>query len=286
MTATLPVFTASALQDLPQVRHGFFTRRGGASDGIFASLNCGPGSGDVLETVAENQARATARLDGDARTLVIVYQVHGVHVETVEAPWSMDGRPQADAMVSRTPGIALGILTADCAPVLLADSVAGVVGAAHAGWRGALAGVVDAVIEAMIRLGAHAKQITAAIGPTIGPGSYEVGPEFPAPFLRDAQENEAFFAPARRDGHFMFDLPAYVARRLERLGRRPDRNAGSGYLRRGRGFLQLPPDCTGGRDALWPQLVGHHAADIGGANGTSFHAGRTFPSAGAGRYRR
>jgi len=218
MTATPPVFTASVLQDLPRVGHGFFSRRGGASDGIFASLNCGPGSGDDLGKVADNQARATARLNGGAGALVTVHQVHGIHVETVEAPWPMNERPEADAMVSRTPGIALGILTADCAPVLLADGAAGVVGAAHAGWRGALAGVVDAVVEVMARLGADARRMTAAVGPTIGPASYEVGPEFPAPFLQDDPTNAAFFAPARRDGHFMFDLPGYVTRRLERSG--------------------------------------------------------------------
>jgi YfiH family protein len=202
-----------ALAATSRVRHGFFTRAGGVSGGAYASLNCGFGSGDAPEAVAENRRRAVARIGLGAGSLVTAYQVHGIDVALVDRPWAADRAPRADAMVTRTPGIALGILTADCAPVLLADAEAGVAGAAHAGWRGALGGVIEAVVAAMERLGAHRTSIAAAIGPTIGRASYEVGPEFRTAFLDQATANDAFFDTAA-NGRFRFDIAGFVAAQL------------------------------------------------------------------------
>jgi YfiH family protein len=200
------------------IRHTFFTRLGGVSEGIFASLNCGFGSGDAEARVSENRRRAAAALDLAADQLVTCYQVHSPRVAVVERPWRREDRPRADAMVTHMPGIALGILTADCAPVLFADAAARVIGAAHAGWRGAVGGVLEATVAAMSKLGAAPQRIAAAIGPCIAQASYEVGPEFPAPFLAENLANAALFVPAARAGHFLFDLPGYVAQRLARLG--------------------------------------------------------------------
>ncbi|MFQ5775458.1 MAG: peptidoglycan editing factor PgeF [Kiloniellaceae bacterium] len=212
------MLTIGPLDELPGVRHAFFGRGGGVSEGPYRSLNCGFGSGDVAANVAENRARAMARIDLDHDRLVTAYQVHSNRVAVVERPWPRDRAPQVDALVTTRPGVALGVLSADCAPVLLADPKAAVVGAAHAGWRGALAGIVEAVVEAMVELGARRADIVAGIGPTIGRRSYEVGPEFPAPFMEQARDNRDFFRPAPRDGHFMFDLKGYVARRLAAAG--------------------------------------------------------------------
>jgi YfiH family protein len=208
------MITLSALNDSPGVRHGFFTRDGGVSDGLFTSLNVGFGSGDAPEKVSENRARAMAALDLPADRLVTCFQIHSPEVVVVDEPWRREDNPRADAMVTRRRGLALGILTADCAPILLADPAASVIGAAHAGWRGALSGVIDATVQAMVRLGAAPQRIRAAIGPCIAQRSYEVGPEFPAPFLACQPGNDDFFAPARRAGYFLFDLPGYVERRL------------------------------------------------------------------------
>jgi hypothetical protein len=203
---------------LDGVRHAFYTRRGGVSAGIYDSLNCGLGSGDERDAVIENRRRAMAFLDLPEDALATNFQIHSPDVITVDKVWPRDERPKADAMVSATPGLALGILTADCAPVLLADSAAGVIGAAHAGWRGALGGVAEATVRHMARLGADPAHISAAVGPCIAQASYEVGPEFPQPFLQQDPENRRFFVPSQRDGRFMFDLPGYVVGRLERLG--------------------------------------------------------------------
>lgn len=211
------MITLDAL-DRPGLRHGFFTRTGGVSEGIFAALNCSLGSRDDPAKVAENRRRALARLGLAGDRLATVRQVHGTAVAVVTAPWPQDARPSADALVTRVPGLALGILTADCAPVLFADAGAGIVAAAHAGWRGALAGVLEATVAAMEDAGARRQHITAAIGPCIGAASYEVGPEFPAPFLAENPESAAFFAAAPRDRHHLFDLAGYVAHRLARLG--------------------------------------------------------------------
>lgn len=208
--------TAECLLDLPRVRHAFFTRVGGVSGGIYASLNVGFGSDDDRDSVHRNRERALASL-GAADTLNTVYQVHGHDVVVVEAGWEPSEAPRADAMVTSRPGIALGILTADCAPVLFADAQNRVVGAAHAGWRGAVGGVLTSAVEAMERLGADRRSIHAAVGPAIAQSSYEVGPEFPAPFVDEDAGNRRFFRPSKRAGHHMFDLAGYVASRLEAL---------------------------------------------------------------------
>jgi len=211
------LITSDAL-DSDGIRHAFFTREGGVSEGLFASLNCGLGSADDQAKVLENRRRAAAALALDADRLITCHQVHSPQAVVVDRPWRRADRPRADAMVTCTPDIALAILTADCAPVLFADAEARVIGAAHAGWRGAVSGVLDATIAAMIKLGAAPQRIAAAIGPCIAQASYEVGPEFPAPFLTEDAGNATFFVPAARAGHFLFDLPGYVAQRLARLG--------------------------------------------------------------------
>lgn len=200
------------------IRHAFFGRRGGVSRGIYTSLNCGLGSSDDPAAVADNRARVLAALDMGAGALVTCYQVHGRDVAAVETPWAPDQAPRVDGLVTRTPGIALGILTADCAPVLFFDGADRIVGAAHAGWRGARIGILEATVAAMQRLGAAAGNITAAIGPCIAQASYEVGPEFPAPFLEEDAANQRFFVPSARERHLMFDLGGYAESRLARLG--------------------------------------------------------------------
>lgn len=211
------MITASVLGEHACLRHGFMTRLGGVSEGLYASLNCGFGSGDEALRVGANRQRALARLGAPGAALVTAYQVHGTTAAYVETPWAPADAPRADALITDRPGIALGVLTADCAPLLMADAEAGVVGAVHAGWRGARAGVVEAAVGAMTGLGARIERIRAAIGPCIGWHSYEVGPEFRRDFLEDDDANADFFAAAPRDGHYLFDLSAYVARRLERL---------------------------------------------------------------------
>lgn len=210
------MLTHDSFDAIDGVRHGFFTRAGGVSEGIYASLNCGLGSGDDTDKVATNRGRVANAVD--LKALVTAYQIHSPTVVEVDAPWTREHAPRADAMVTTRPGIALGILTADCAPVLFADRKARVVGAAHAGWRGAITGVLDATLAAMAKHGARPESMVAAIGPCIAQASYEVGPEFPAPFLAEDPANAAFFKPSARAGHFMFDLSAYAARRLKKLG--------------------------------------------------------------------
>ncbi|MBL6852560.1 MAG: peptidoglycan editing factor PgeF [Alphaproteobacteria bacterium] len=197
--------------DLPRIAHGFFGRTGGVSDGIYASLNCGPGSGDGQDHVAENRRRVREALGADG--LNTLYQVHSPNVAIVTGPW--DGAPpQADAMVTAVPGLAIGILTADCAPVLLADADARVVGAAHAGWKGAIGGVIENTLTRMESLGARRGRVAAAIGPCISQDNYEVGPEFIVRFVTDDPANARFFAPGARADHHMFDLEGYVVDRL------------------------------------------------------------------------
>jgi len=201
---------------LTGVRHGFFGRAGGVSTGIYASLNAGPGSRDDAEAVRENRRRIAAAFGVDADRLVGVHQVHSPRVVVADAPWPGD-RPEADALVTATPGLVLSILTADCAPVLFADAEAGVIGAAHAGWKGALGGVLANTIDAMCAKGAARARISAAIGPCIAQASYEVGPEFEARF-RDADDaNGAFFVAGEGDRR-RFDLPGYCAARLDAAG--------------------------------------------------------------------
>lgn len=212
------MITLHALDGEPTVRHAFFTRQGGVSTGIYASLNCGFGSGDKIESVERNRALAASRLDIPPEQLASCHQVHGTEIVTVERPWPRQANPRADGMITKVPGIALGILAADCAPVLFADPDAGIVGAAHGGWRGALAGVMEATVAAMVALDARPDRIRAGIGPCIAQPSYEVGPEFAAVFAETDPESPAFFVPAGRSGHFLFDLPGYIAHRLGRLG--------------------------------------------------------------------
>lgn len=207
------VIRAGSLGALP---HGFLGRRGGASSGILAGLNVGTGSNDDPAVIAENRRRAVEAVMPGAE-LVSVFQVHSGEAVTVEAPWPHADRPKADAIATATPGLLLGILTADCAPVLLADAAAGVVGAAHAGWRGAFGGVTDSVIAAMERLGAHRERIAAAVGPCIGRQSYEVDAAFRDRFVETDPANARFFT-IESDGSSHFDLEAYVERRLVEAG--------------------------------------------------------------------
>lgn len=206
---------AKPFEVLTHVRHGFFTREGGVSKGIYASLNCGYGSDDDSENVRENRARVAGKLSVEPEKLLTVYQVHSPEVALVTEPWSPGDAPEADAMVTTEAGIAIGILTADCAPVLFADEKAHVIGAAHAGWKGAFGGVLEATIEAMIAQGAERGRIVAAIGPCISKEAYEVGKEFQDRFLEADETNAKWFTPSPNDGHFMFDLPGYVEARLE-----------------------------------------------------------------------
>jgi YfiH family protein len=202
----------------PGIAHGFFGREGGVSHGIYASLNCGPGSKDDPEVVAENRRRVADALAPEVR-LISLSQVHSPIIHTL-TPWSTeDGkRLEGDGLVTATPGLGLGILTADCAPVLFADAQAGVIGAAHAGWKGALGGVLEATLEAMEKLGAVRMRINAAIGPSISQQNYEVGADFRDRFLEAGAKDERFFVPSDREGHFRFDLPGYVVHRLTQAG--------------------------------------------------------------------
>lgn len=209
---------APELARLPSIRHGFFTRQGGHSSGAFASLNCGYGSGDDRHIVARNRALVANRLSVPRDALLTAWQWHSADAIIARAPWDSRQPPRADAIVSDVPNLAIGILTADCAPVLFADAEAGVVAAAHAGWRGALAGVTDAAVAAMESLGARRDRIAAAVGPTISRACYEVGPEFHAGFDKADERNRRFFAPAEREMHYMFDLAAYLVQRLNAAG--------------------------------------------------------------------
>jgi hypothetical protein len=200
------------------VPHGFFTRRGGVSTGPYASLNCSLSSQDDRSAVLQNRARAASSLAVDPDCLLGLTQVHGTNVVTATAPWAPGQGERADAMVTARPGLALGIVTADCAPVLFADAGGTIVGAAHAGWRGAVAGVLEATIAAMCALGASAERITAAIGPCIAQRSYEVGPDLRDAVLAHALSAATFFAPGRRDDRWQFDLAGYCAARLTQAG--------------------------------------------------------------------
>ena len=204
---------------LDGISHGFFTREGGHSTGLFSSLNCGMGSGDDRAAVTENRAKVAARLGVAPDCLLSAYQVHSAEAVLVSGPWAdREERPKVDGLVTRTPGVALGVLTADCGPVLFADPQARVIGAAHAGWKGALTGVTARTVELMEEQGADRARIVAVIGPTISRAAYEVGPEFPARFTEADPANLRYFTPSDRPGHSMFDLPAYLADRLRGQG--------------------------------------------------------------------
>lgn len=209
---------ASSLAAIDGVRHGFFTRQGGVSSGVYTSLNCGPGSRDDAANVVENRARVAEILGAEPGHLVTVFQKHSADALVAEKPWKLDKPPEADAIVTKKPGLAIGVLTADCAPVLFCDAEARVIGAAHAGWRGALSGIIEATVTAMGKLGAKSERLTAVIGPTISQEAYEVGQEFMQQFIADAPESAAFFIADEGTGEPHFDLPAYVADRLARAG--------------------------------------------------------------------
>lgn len=222
MTGRPPRITAAALGPEKSILHGFFGRQGGVSSGLYSSLNCGAGSDDDPGNVAENKSRVLTALGLPQTALRTVYQVHGRTVITVTGAAPPDPRPEADALVTATPGIALGILTADCVPILFADHGAQIIGAAHAGWKGALSGVAEATIDKMVVLGARRGAIAAVLGPSIGAESYEVGADFPAPFLsgdsRSSARSNEWFRPSVRPGHHMFDLGGYLEDRLRRAG--------------------------------------------------------------------
>jgi YfiH family protein len=208
---------AKNLAALPGIRHAFFTREGGVSEGLYASLNAGVGSNDDPAKVAENRARMAKAVGVSPERFLTAYQVHSPDVVVAERPWDSAARPRADAIVTRVPGLAVGVSTADCGPVLFADPQAGVIGAAHAGWRGAVAGVLEATVTAMERLGAARSRLAAAIGPTISQPNYEVGADLVEQFTRADPGNARFFV-ASRPGHAQFDLPGFIADRLARAG--------------------------------------------------------------------
>jgi YfiH family protein len=213
----IPFLTSPLLSRAAGVRHAFFTRQGGVSAGLYASLNTGVGSGDDPAAVAENRARAAAALGAGPDSLLTCYQIHSAEVLVAEAAWPGE-RPRADGVATRHPGLVCGALAADCAPILLADPEARVVASAHAGWRGALSGVVEAAAAAMQSLGAAPDRILAAIGPCIGPKSYEVGLEFLAAFEAVDSDFAGFFAPGARPEKRLFDLPGFVLARLAAAG--------------------------------------------------------------------
>lgn len=202
----------------PAVAHGFFTRAGGHSTGIFASLNCGLGSGDDPDLVKMNRA-VVGRSLGVAETHVVTaHQIHSADAIEVTEVWQPEDRPKLDGLVTKQKGIAIATLTADCGPVMFADGEAGVIGVCHAGWKGALLGVTDSTISAMVKIGASRDRIAATIGPTISKENYEVGPEFPTPFLQQDKNHSQFFTSSSKADHFLFDLPAYLRMRLKAAG--------------------------------------------------------------------
>lgn len=216
MTKTNPSPIVNRKLESPDIVHGFFTREGGVSQGLYASLNGGLGSSDEPTAVLENRSRMAAYLGVDPSKLLSLYQIHSADCVTVTKAWSVDQRPRADAMVTNFPGMALGIGTADCGPILFADSEAGVIGAAHSGWKGALYGVIESTIDAMEKLGALRSRITAVLGPTISQSAYEVGAEFKATFLSMDSRSNRFFTTENESGKCHFDLPAFIVERLSK----------------------------------------------------------------------
>ena len=206
------------LSAIPGLRHGFFTREGGVSDGIYQSLNGGMGSQDDASHVTENRRRMAAQLGVAPTHLLTAFQIHSPDVAVATDPWDNATRPRVDAIVTRTAGLAIGVTAADCGPVLFVDPNARVIGAAHAGWKGALTGVLEATIDAMEQLGAERAGMVAAIGPLIRQHSYEVGAEFVERFASAEADNVRFFVPASRENHAMFDLAGFIRMRLENAG--------------------------------------------------------------------
>ncbi len=212
------VLTAAALANLGSIRHGFFTRHGGVSDGVYSSLNCGLGSKDNPSSIAENRSRVAAHLGAEAHNLVTLHQSHTAIALVVNKPFAPNAIPKADALVTRTPGLVVAALAADCAPVLFADQQINVVAAAHAGWRGAIGGILEATIAAMESLGSHRKRIRACVGPCINQSDYEVGPEFEKQVLNADHQSASFFATPHGKSRVHFDLPSFVAHRLALAG--------------------------------------------------------------------
>ena len=210
----IPVIKDARLAALPGIRHSFFTRAGGVSSGLYTSLNCGIGSNDDRALVLENRARAAAAIGAAPESLATPYQVHSTTAVVVDEVWAPGNGPKADAVITNRPGIALGVGSADCGPLLFADPEARVIGAAHSGWRGALAGVGESCVAAMEGLGARRDQIVAVLGPTISQANYEVGSEVRDRFIADHPGNARFFAPSGRPDHFLFDLPGAIVARL------------------------------------------------------------------------
>jgi YfiH family protein len=213
MTLGSPLLSA-----IPGLRHVFFTRDGGVSDGIYAGLNAGIGSHDDPAHVAENRRRMAEQMGVTPSHFLTLFQVHSPDAVVATGPWDSASRPRADAIVTRTEGLAVGVTAADCGPILFVDPNARVIGAAHAGWKGALSGVLESTVEAMEKLGAERGGIVAAIGPLIRQHSYEVGGEFVERFIQADAENAVFFIPSARDGHAMFDLAGFIRMRLENAG--------------------------------------------------------------------
>ncbi|MGJ4941782.1 peptidoglycan editing factor PgeF [Bradyrhizobium sp. HKCCYLS1011] len=212
------VLSSDLISAVPGLRHAFFTREGGVSDGIYAGLNGGLGSSDVPENVRENRRRMATQLGVAPENFLSVHQVHSPDVVVATGPWDSPARPKVDAIVTRTENLAIGVTTADCGPVLFVDPTRRVIGAAHAGWKGALTGVLEATLDAMETLGAEREQIVAAIGPMIRQPSYEVGAEFVERFLDADADNTIFFLPSARQGHALFDLAGFIRMRLEKAG--------------------------------------------------------------------
>ena len=215
-SAVTPI--AARALELPGIAHAFFTRDGGVSTGIYAGLNTGTGSKDSRQAVLENRRRAAAHLGVGPDRLATPFQVHGTDALVIEEAWAPGEGPKADALVTATPGLAIGVGSADCGPVLFADAEARVIGAAHAGWKGALTGILESTIATMETLGAKRRRIVAVLGPTISADAYEVGPEFFRRFLEADAASAAFFTPSGRPGHHMFDLPGYLSARLRKEG--------------------------------------------------------------------
>jgi YfiH family protein len=212
------LMSSDVLSAVPGLRHAFFTREGGVSDGIYAGLNGGLGSDDVQAHVLENRRRMAEHMGVAPDRFLSLHQIHSPDVVVATGPWNGPARPKADAVVTRTEKLAIGVTTADCGPVLLVDPARRVIGAAHAGWKGALTGVLEATLDAMEELGAERGQIIAAIGPMIRQPSYEVGAEFVERFLAADAEHALFFLPSNREGHAMFDLAGFIRMRLEKAG--------------------------------------------------------------------
>jgi YfiH family protein len=211
-------YLTTHLEDIPWVRHGFFTRVGGTGEGLYGSLNCGWGSGDDLDRVRANRAKVAEAIGVAPQNLINLKQTHSNTVVTATAPWTREEMPEGDAIVTTVPGIGVGVLTADCAPVLFASKKHKIVAAAHAGWKGAIGGILEQTVAAMKKLGADPAEISASIGPCIGPQSYEVSDSFKAPFLEQDKANARFFRAAEKPGHLIFDLPGYVSHRLKSAG--------------------------------------------------------------------